>query len=116
MTKHVTQLKHTGSVSVIVFTDMETKELAGKFIANHSDGGVTTAQCWFWQGKFSTDKHYELGFKTVKAGGSGYNKIHSCLTQSFRDHFETYGEVADLDAGLLHKWFNSHGYQVHEIL
>jgi len=116
MTKEIHQLKHISSVSVLVFQNIATKEIAGKFVANYSDGGVCTAKAFFWRGKFSEDKHYELGFQTVRCGGSGYNKLHACLAASFKPHFDSYSEIADLDSGCLDKWFNSHGYSVTTIL
>lgn len=108
--KAIQDLKHTSSVRVIALQSTDNNEIVGKIVANFSDLGVCHTQVFFWGGKFNENKHYELGFPMVKCGGAGYDKLNSNLADIFRPHFESYSEVADLDAGLIEKWFASHGY------
>lgn len=107
MAKNPLDLKHVKSVRVIALQDLETNEIAGKIVANFSDNGVCTAQAFIHTGKLS-----QWQMKPVSCGGAGYDKLNSCLADMFYwQCFENWSEVKDLEAGLLNKWFESHGYK-----
>ena len=109
--KYVTELRHCASVSVWILQDAETKELAGKIISNFSDGGVCTTGIWIYGGKLATD-----GSLQRSCGGSGYDKLNSNLCALMRSKFDSYKEVADLDAGLIESWFLKHDYLATAVL
>lgn len=110
--KPVTQLKQCKSVSVWVLQDAVTQEIAGKIISHYSDAGVCSTEAWIYQGSLANDDSP----MQARCGGSGYNKFASNLCAIMSSKFETYADVRDLDAGLIHKWFAKHGYVATQLL
>lgn len=111
MAKNPLTLKHVQSVRVVVLQDLNTNDIVGKIIANYSDNGVCTTQAFIYGGKFA-----DADLAPTSCGGSGYDKFNSCLCAIFGNLFETYKEVSDLDAGLISKWFEQHGYKATSLI
>lgn len=110
--KNILENKHVQSVSVLVLQNADTKEIAGKIISAYSDSGICKTQAFIRSGKLANPEHSLI----AQCSGGGYNKLHSNLMSMFHPVFNDYQAVKDLDAGLLHKWFNSHGYILTEVV
>ena len=108
--KPVTQLKHCASVSVWVLQDATTLEIAGQIISNFSDSNVCTTQAWIYLGSLANDTSMR-----ASCGGSGYDKFNSNICAIMSERFN-YDQARDLKAGLIEKWFASHGYIATNIL
>jgi hypothetical protein len=112
--KDVRQMKHGSSISVIVLQDIETKELVGKILTQYSDNGVCSSEAWIWDGKLSKDT-LKTDRLCANCSGSGYDKLARNLCRMFLPFFESYGEVSDLDSGMMVTWFKQHGYIANRI-